>query len=117
MFSARLTGSIPVANVTTDSWRSSQPERYPRRPRPTDIVIMVQIDLEHRDFIEMGREVVIHPFNQVLTTSVIDGARHRASGVQGGKNTTENERGDEEGLSAGHRAGAPTRYREDGGGS
>ena len=65
----------------------------------------------------MGREVIIHPFNRVLTTSVIDGTRHRACGVQGGESTTENERGDEEGLSAGHHAGAPARYREDGRGS
>jgi len=106
-FSALLTGSTPVANVATNSCMTSQQVPEPRRTSKTDIVIMVQIDLEHRDFVEVGFGVVIDPLDQVLTTSVIDSISHRARRVQGCENTAESERSNQEGLSAGHRARTP----------
>ena len=72
---------------------------------------MVQIDFEHRDFVEVRRRVIINPFDHVLTASVIDGTSHRARRVQGGKSATEDEGSNQEGLSAGHRAGMPARDR------
>ena len=78
---------------------------------------MVQNDLKHGDFIEVRRGVVIDPFDQVLTTSVVDSTSHRARGVQGGKSTAKDKRSNKEGSSAGHRTGAPTGYRGDGRGS
>lgn len=113
MFSARFTGSTPVANVETNSWISHQPTQRPGQTRQTDIIIVVQIDLEHRDFVEMGRGVIVDPFDQVLTSSVIDSISHRARGVQGGKGAAKNEGSNQENSSTGHRAGAPTRDRGD----
>ena len=116
-FSARLTGSMSVANKATNACISSQPARQPRQIRQTDIVILIQMDLEHRYFVEVGCGVIIDPFDQVLTASVIDGISHRTRRVQGGKSTAESERDDQEGLSVGHRAGVPTGTEEDGRGS
>lgn len=110
-FSAWLTGSTSVANVATKSWMSSQPAKQPRQTRQTDIVILVQINPERRDFVEVGLGTIISPCDQVLTASVIDGIHHRARRVQGGESTAENERSDQEGESTGHLAGAPTRDR------
>jgi hypothetical protein len=62
-FSARLTGSILVANVATNSWMPSQPVEQLGQIRQTDIVILVQINPEHRDFVEVGRGVIIGPFD------------------------------------------------------
>jgi len=113
-FSARLTGSTPVANVATKSCTASQPEPQPGQIGQTDIVIVVQINLEHRDFVEVGFWVVIDPFDQVLATSAIDSVSHRACRIQGCENTAESERDNQEGLSAGHRAETPVRGEEDG---
>ena len=110
-FSARLTGSTPVANVATISWTSSQPAQQPGEMEQTHIVIVVQIDLEHRDFVEVRGGTIVDPFDQVLTASVIDSISDRACGVQGSEGTAENERDDQEGLNADHRAEAPRRDR------
>lgn len=59
--------------------------------RQTDIVIVVQINLEHRDFVEVGCGVIVDPFDQVLTSSVIDSASHRARRVQRAKSAPKNE--------------------------
>jgi len=110
-FSARLTGSTPVANVATKSCTASQPVPQTEQTSQTDIVIVVQINLEHRDFVEVGFGVVIDPFDQVLATSAIDSISHRARRVQGCENTAKSERSDQEGLSTGHRAETPVRDR------
>ena len=110
-FSARLTGSTPVANVPTKYCITSQPVPQPGQTRQTDIVIVVQIDLEHRDFVEVGGRVIVYPFDQVLTASVIDSINHWTRRVQGGESVAKNERSDQECLNGGHRVGAPTRYR------
>jgi len=110
-FSARLTGSTPVASVATKSCITSQPMPQPGKTSQTDIVIVVQIDLEHRDFVEVGFGLVIDPFDQVLATSTIDSICHRACRVQGRENTAKGERSDQEGLSAGHCAETPVRDR------
>ena len=72
---------------------------------------MVQIDLEHRDFVEVGFGLVIDPFDQVLATSAIDSVSHRARRVQGCENAAESERSNQEGLNADHHAEAPVRDR------
>ena len=111
-FSARLTGSTPVANVATKSCTASQQMLRSGQTSQTDIVIVVQINLEHRDFVEVGFGVVIDPFDQVLATSAIDGISHRARRVQGCENTAKSERSNQEGLSASHRAETPVRRQK-----
>lgn len=62
------------------------------RPEETDIIIVIQIDLEHRDFVEAGQGVIVDPFDQVLTSSVIDGVSHRTRRVQGSKSAAKKKR-------------------------